>query len=462
MNTSKTQLLAKLASGDAHIAVIGLGYVGLPLAVVFAESGYRVTGFDLDPRKVDAVNSGKSYIDDVKERTLNDVVSRCLFRATSDYSEIERCDAISICVPTPLNKTGDPDMSYIVSVSEQIARYLLPGMVVVLESTTYPGTTTEIVLPLLSKNNHRLKVGENFFLAFSPERVDPGRTDWTTRTTPKVIGGITPECLEVAMAYYGRAIDSLVPVGSTEAAEMVKLLENTYRAVNIGLVNETLLMCDRLGLDAWEVIDAAATKPFGFMKFTPGPGLGGHCIPIDPRYLSWKLRTMNYTARFIELASEVNSSMPHYWVQKVQDALNEAGKPVNGSRILVLGVAYKKNIPDLRESPALDIIDLLIKKGATVRYHDPFVPSFAYDGIAMTCEGHLQDALFWSDCVVIATDHSSYHWDEIRGASRLVIDTRHVLPETALPHRGEGDAPVQHAPCADADLPNNEPVSETV
>jgi UDP-N-acetyl-D-glucosamine dehydrogenase len=443
VNTSKTQLVERLTSGDANIAVIGLGYVGLPLAVVFAEAGYQVIGFDLDINKVNAINGGKSYIDDVRERTLQEVVGQCRFRATTDYSELERCDAISICVPTPLNKTGDPDLSSIVAVSEQVAKYLLPGMVVVLESTTYPGTTTEIVLPLLSKNNHRLKVGENFFLAFSPERVDPGRCDWTTRNTPKVIGGVTRNCLEVATAYYGRAIDTLVPVGSTEAAEMVKLLENTYRAVNIGLINEMLLICDRLGLDAWEVIDAAATKPFGFMKFTPGPGLGGHCIPIDPRYLSWKLRTMNYTARFIELATEVNSSMPAYWVQKIQDALNEDGKPLKGSRIVVLGVAYKKNIADLRESPALDIVHMLMQKGAEVSYHDPFVPSFSYDGIALTCTDNLQEALSQSDCVVIATDHSSYRWDEIRKASRLLIDTRHVLPGTLMLPVIENEVPLQ-------------------
>lgn len=430
MDNSKSRLLEKLASGDAHVAVVGLGYVGLPLAVVFAESGYRVTGIDLDPRKVDAINSGQSYIDDVKQRSVQDLVCRGRLSATSDFSVLEGCDAVSICVPTPLNKTGDPNISFIVEVSEQLAKYLLPGMVVVLESTTYPGTTVEVVLPLLSKSKHRLKVGENFFLAFSPERVDPGRTDWTTRSTPKVIGGVTPDCLEVARAFYGRAIDTLVPVSSTEAAEMVKLLENTYRAVNIGLVNEVLLMCDRLGLDVWEVIDAAATKPFGFMKFTPGPGLGGHCIPIDPLYLSWKLRTLNYTARFIELASDVNTSMPRYWAQKVQDALNEAGKPVKGSQILVLGVAYKKDIGDMRESPALDVIAHLAEKGAAVSYHDPHVPSFKHDGVEMASVGDLNTALAEADCVVIVTDHSSYDWDEIRERSSLLIDTRRALAKS--------------------------------
>ena len=437
MNNSKARLIEKLASGDANVAVIGLGYVGLPLAMVFAEAGYTVTGLDLDSRKVDAVNSGHSYIPDVNQRALQDVVSKCKLRASTSFAELERCDAISICVPTPLNKTGDPDLSYIVSVTEQVARYMLPGTVVVLESTTYPGTTTEIVLPLLSKNSRRLKVGENYFLAFSPERVDPGRKDWTTRTTPKVIGGATPDCLEVAMAYYSRAIDTLVPVGSTEAAEMVKILENTYRAVNIGLVNEVLLMCDRLHLNVWEVIDAAATKPFGFMKFTPGPGLGGHCIPIDPRYLSWKLRTMNYTARFIELATEINGGMPAYWAQKVQDTLNEAGRPMKGSRILVLGVAYKKNISDLRESPALDIIHILRKKGAQVDYHDPFVPEFSYDGMQMASVTDLDAALSQSDCVVVATDHSTYRWEEIRQKAQLLIDTRRAVPAADFEMCGE-------------------------
>jgi UDP-N-acetyl-D-glucosamine dehydrogenase len=427
MDNSKSRLIGKLASGDARVAVIGLGYVGLPLAVVFAESGYRVIGIDLDPRKVDAINSGQSYIDDVNQRSVQDLVCRGRLSATSDFSVLEKCDAVSICVPTPLNKTGDPNISYIVEVSEQLANYLLPGMVVVLESTTYPGTTVEVVLPLLSKSQHRLKVGENFFLAFSPERVDPGRTDWTTRSTPKVIGGVTLDCLEVARAFYGRAIDTLVPVSSTEAAEMVKLLENTYRAVNIGLVNEVLLMCDRLGLDVWEVIDAAATKPFGFMKFTPGPGLGGHCIPIDPLYLSWKLRTLNYTARFIELASEVNTSMPRYWSQKVQDALNEACKPVKGAQVLVLGVAYKKDVSDMRESPALDIIAHLSEKGALVNYHDPHVPCFKHDGMEMACVSDFHTALEQADCVVIATDHSCYDWEEIRKRSHLLIDTRRAL-----------------------------------
>lgn len=336
-------------------------------------------------------------------------------------------DAVSICVPTPLSKTGDPDISYIVSATEQVARYLHPGMVVVLESTTYPGTTTEIMLSRLQENSEGWRVGDDFFLAFSPERVDPGRTDWTTRNTPKVIGGVTPACLEVAVAYYRQAIKTLVPVSSPEVAEMVKLFENTFRSVNIGLANELLLMCDKLGLDAWEILNAAGTKPFGFMKFTPGPGLGGHCIPIDPLYLSWKMRTLEYTARFIELANEVNTEMPRYWVQKTQDALNDVAKAVKGSRILVLGVAYKKNVSDMRESPALDIIHLLEQKGAVVEYHDPFVPSFNYEGMAMASVHDLDMAVGMADCVVVATDHDAYDWDKIAQRASLIVDTRHAI-----------------------------------
>jgi UDP-N-acetyl-D-glucosamine dehydrogenase len=427
MTDYKAQLLAKFESREARIAIIGLGYVGLPLAVAFAESGYRVTGIDLDARKIDALNRGESYVEDVPAATVANLMERGLLTATTDYAALAVCDAVSICVPTPLGKTGDPDISYIVSASNEVARYLQPGMVVVLESTTYPGTTTEVLLPLLEGNGQNLRAGEDFFLAFSPERVDPGREDWTTHTTPKVIGGVTPACLQVAMAFYSSAIQTLVPVSSTEAAEMVKLLENTFRAVNIGLVNEVLLMADKLGLDVWEVIDAAATKPFGFMKFTPGPGLGGHCIPIDPLYLSWKLKTLNYTARFIELASEVNTNMPRYWVQKVQDALNDAGKPVKGSHILVLGVAYKKNVSDVRESPSLDIIHLLNEKGARVSYHDPHVPAFHHEGMEMVSVTDLDAALAASDCVVIATDHDAYDWARIRERAQLIVDTRRAL-----------------------------------
>ncbi|MEZ4682167.1 MAG: nucleotide sugar dehydrogenase [Caldilineaceae bacterium] len=458
----KESLITKFTQRNAHIAIIGLGYVGLPLAVSFAQAGYRVTGIDLDHRKIDAINRGESYIGDVPssvlagvtghaDRTGRPIVDRIngsvveqstvtsaapavtiearqgLLDATSDFAVLAQCDAVSICVPTPLNKTGDPDISYIFSATEKIAQYLHPGMVIVLESTTYPGTTTEVMLPRLMENSQSLQAGQDFFLAFSPERVDPGRTDWTTHNTPKVIGGHTTACLEVAMAYYSAAIETLVPVSSPDAAEMVKLFENTFRSVNIGLANELLLMCDKLGLDAWEVINAAATKPFGFMKFTPGPGLGGHCIPIDPQYLSWKLRTLAYNARFIELASEINTEMPRYWVQKVQDALNEVGRAVKNSRILVLGVAYKKNVNDMRESPALDIIHLLEEKGAQVHYHDPHVPSFQHEGMEMVSVTDLDVALRMVDCVVVATDHDAYDWAEITRKAALVVDTRHVM-----------------------------------
>lgn len=446
--THQTTLLDRFARRDAHVAIIGLGYVGLPLAVAFADAGYRVTGIDLDARKVDAINRGESYVEDVPAAAVTALVQQKeLVRsdgwgigaavrppetggwlaATTDFSVLATCDAVSICVPTPLNKTGDPDVSFIVSATEQVARYLHPGMVIVLESTTYPGTTREMLLTHFAVNAQGWRVGEEFFLAFSPERVDPGRTDWTTRNTPKVIGGVTPACLAVASAYYSAAIATLAPVSTPETAEMVKLFENTFRSVNIGLANELLLMCDKLGLDAWEVLEAAATKPFGFMKFTPGPGLGGHCIPIDPLYLSWKMRTLAYTARFIELASEINTEMPRYWVQKVQDALNDASKAVKGSRILVLGVAYKKNVSDLRESPALDIIHLLEEKGAHVAYHDPHVPAFAHDGMEMVGVTDLAAALAAADCTVIVTDHDAYDWAGVRQAARLLVDTRHVV-----------------------------------
>jgi len=426
-NSAHARLLSNLASDEAHVAIIGLGYVGLPLALTFVASGYHVTGVDLDSKKIEAIKGGESYIEDVASSSLQEAIATGRLHATSDFAVLKECDAVSICVPTPLRKTGDPDISYIVAVTEQIAQYLHPGMVIVLESTTYPGTTTEILLPRLEAHHEDWQVGRDFFLAFSPERVDPGREDWTTRTTPKVIGGVTPACLEVAQAYYSRAIDTLVPVSSPATAEMVKLLENTFRAVNIGLVNEVLLMCDRLNLDVWEVIEASATKPFGFMKFTPGPGLGGHCIPIDPLYLSWKLKTLNFNARFIDLASEVNASMPRYWAQRVQDCLNHAAKSVKGSRVLILGVAYKKNVGDVRESPALDIIHLLREKGADVSYHDPHVASFKNEGISMQCVPDLETALKESDCAMIVTDHNEYDWNMVKAATPLLIDTRGII-----------------------------------
>lgn len=424
--TTLDYLKRRISQREALVAVIGLGYVGLPLAVVFAEAGLQVVGIDVDERKVEALRRTESYIEDIPSARLAPLVLERRLTATTDFSVLKQCDAVSICVPTPLNKTGDPDVSSIVATTEQIATFLHQGMLVVLESTTYPGTTTEVILPKLRDSEYELYVGEDFFLCFSPERVDPGRKDWTTKNTPKVMGGVTAQCLEAGRALYEVAVDTLVSVSSSEAAEMTKLFENTFRMVNIGLANELLLMCERLGLDAWEVIEAASTKPFGFLKFTPGPGLGGHCIPIDPLYLSWKLRTLNYRAQFIELASEINTAMPRYWVRKVQDVLNDVGKAVKGSSVLVLGVAYKKDIADLRESPALDIIHLLRDKGALVSYHDPFVPSLNYNELVLKCVSNLDVALQNTDCVVIATDHSTYDWSAIFHHAHLMVDTRHV------------------------------------
>ncbi len=428
MNTQsiKSNLIEQFRDHTASVAVLGLGYVGLPLAVVFAETGFRVTGIEPDTVKVDTIMRGQSYIQDIPDEQVKRLVASGKLTATSDFSALKDVDAVSICVPTPLRKTGDPDLSYILSAAEELAKYIHLNMVVVLESTTYPGTTREILLPKLEEN-HELTVGENFFLAFSPERVDPGRQDWTTLNTPKVIGGITLDCTDVATEWYSQALQIVVPVSSAEVAEMAKLLENTFRMINIGLVNEMALMCDRLGVDVWEVIDAAATKPFGFMKFTPGPGLGGHCIPIDPLYLSWKLRALNYTARFIELASEINTGMPRYVVGKIQDVLNDNSLPIKGSRIMVLGVAYKPDIDDLRESPALDVIGLLKQKGARVSYHDPYIPHLDHEGWRLESAPDMLTAAREADCVVIVTDHSSYDYPAIQDAAKLIVDTRNAL-----------------------------------
>ena len=422
----QSKLKQKLENKTAIVAVLGLGYVGLPLAVAFADSGFQVVGIDPVKEKIDSINRGESYILDIPSDRLASHVQVGRIKATTDFSVLASADAVSICVPTPLRKTGDPDLSYIVSATESLAPYIHAGMVVVLESSTYPGTTREMVLPRLTGSSN-LEVGKDIFIAFSPERVDPGRTDWTTKNTPKVVGGITPTCSDVAATWYRQALDTVVPVSSTEVAEMAKLLENTFRMINIGLVNELAIMCDRLGVDVWEVIDAAATKPFGFMKFTPGPGLGGHCIPIDPLYLSWKLKSLNYTARFIELASEINTGMPRFAVSKVQDALNEIGKPLKGSQVLVLGVAYKPDIDDLRESPALDVIHLMKSKGADVRYHDPYVPSFRHDGWSMTSVSDLLSEVRRADCVVIVTNHKIYDYPAILDAAALIVDTRNAL-----------------------------------
>jgi UDP-N-acetyl-D-glucosamine dehydrogenase len=426
----KQTLLTKLSYRTASVAVLGLGYVGLPLVIAFAEAGFVVTGIDPDKHKVDTINRGESHIQDVPSEQVARLLAEGKISATTDFSVLKDIDAVSICVPTPLRKTGDPDLSYILSATNSLAKFMHPGMVIVLESTTYPGTTREVLLPKLGEENN-LQVGEQFFLAFSPERVDPGRQDWTTYNTPKVIGGITANCTEVSTAWYAQALKTVVSVSSAEAAEMAKLLENTFRMINIGLVNEMAMMCDKLGVDIWEVIDAAATKPFGFMKFTPGPGIGGHCIPIDPLYLSWKLRALKYTARFIELAAEINTSMPRYVVSKVQDALNEQGKALKGSSVLVLGAAYKPDIDDLRESPALDVIGLLEQKGAHATYHDPFISHFDHEGQTMRSVTDLLPAVSAADCVVVVTNHSQYDYPAILEAAKLIVDTRNALGKFA-------------------------------
>lgn len=427
MNT-KDSLIKKLEEKDARIAVLGLGYVGLPLAVVVGEAGFNVTGIDPDSRKVDAISKGESYIPDVPSEAVDALVRAGRFNATTDFSVLRDIDAVSICVPTPLRKTGDPDMSFILSATEKLAKYVHKGMVIVLESTTYPGTTREFMLPRLIEETD-LEVGKDIFVAFSPERVDPGREDWTTINTPKVMGGITKACSEVATAWYSGAIETVFPVSSAEAAEMAKLLENTFRMINIGMVNELAVMCERLGVDVWEVIEAAATKPFGFMKFTPGPGLGGHCIPIDPLYLSWKMKALNYNARFIDLASEINANMPRYVVSRVMEALNDRGKPLKGSKVLVLGAAYKPDINDVRESPSLDVIGLLQQKGALVEYHDPYISHIhhEYDGWEMDSVKDVMTAVKKADAVVIVTNHSAYDYPAIVKAARFIFDTRNAL-----------------------------------
>lgn len=410
---------------EITLGVVGLGYVGVPLAVEAAQAaGIRVLGFDVQQRVVDGLNAGRSHIQDVASEVVAQLVDAGHFAATTDLARMAECDAISICVPTPLSKTRDPDVSFILSATEAVAATLQPGQLIVLESTTYPGTTREVMLPALESKG--LEVGKDFFLCFSPERVDPGNPHWVTKNTPKVIGGVTPFCREAGVALYERFIDTMVPVSSSEAAEMTKILENTFRAVNIGLVNETALIADRLGVDVWEVIDAAATKPFGFMKFTPGPGLGGHCIPVDPHYLSWKMKTLNYKTRFIELASEINAEMPNFVVGKVREALNRHRKSVNGSRILLLGVAYKKDIDDLRESPALDVLHLLEADGAEVDYHDPFVPVVNEDGESRSSVELTDEALATADAVVIVTDHSAFDYDRILEESRILVDARNT------------------------------------
>ena len=428
----------RILTRSAQVAIKGVGYVGLPLAVAFAEAGFPVVGVDIDEEKVKAINTGHSYIGDVPSERLARLVSLDpkpsaeggRLWATTDDTVLDHCDVVIICVPTPLSKTRDPDVSYILAAGNEVAAHLHPEMLVVLESTTYPGTTEELLLPRLARSG--LQVGGDFYLAFSPERIDPGRTDWRVENTPKVLGGVTPQCLAIAQALYEQVIERVMPVSSTRAAEMVKLLENTFRAVNIALVNEVAIMCDKLRLDVWEVIEAASTKPYGFMPFYPGPGLGGHCIPVDPYYLAWKLKTVDYNARFIQLAGEINSDMPRYVVDKILNALNDEGKAVKGSRILILGVAYKRDVSDIRESPALDILRLLEAKGAVVSYHDPYVPRLRLarpghgDDVVMDSVTLDAEVLGSADCVVVTTDHRSCDWDWVARNSRLLVDTRNV------------------------------------
>jgi len=417
-------LKKKIESKTARVGIVGLGYVGLPLAVEFAKAGFHVTGVDLQQSRVDRLTKGESYIQDVSDSDVSELVKAGRLDATIDFSVVRDLDTVNICVPTPLRKTKDPDMSYIVSASDKIAQYFHPGLLVILESTTYPGTTDELLLPAFEK--HGLKVGQDFFLCFSPERVDPGNPVYQTSNTPKVVGGITPECTEIGRLFFSQALQKVVPVSNTRVAEMVKLLENTFRMINIGLVNEMAVMCDGMGINVWEVIDAAATKPFGFMPFYPGPGLGGHCIPIDPFYLSWKTKQSGIEARFIELAGYINGNMPHFVVDKVQHALNNHAKPVKGSRVHIIGVAYKRNIDDMRESPALDVILLLKKLGAEVSYSDPFVPRLKLDGIDLASQEAMAAAK-QADCVVIITDHSGFDYEELLESANLIVDTRNAM-----------------------------------
>jgi UDP-N-acetyl-D-glucosamine dehydrogenase len=425
------QLRERILNGKATVGIVGLGYVGLPLAVEVARSGLRVLGCDINAGVCTGINAGKSHVEDVPSELLAGYVKNGLISATTDFKRLAECDAISICVPTPLNKSKDPDLSYVVAAAESCKAGLRAGQLIILESTTYPGTTREVLLPIFESTG--LKVGVDFGLCFSPERVDPGNPTWQTRNTPKVIGGITPRCNELALLLYGKVFDKLVPVENPEAAEMVKVYENTFRMINIALVNELAQACDKLGLDVWGIIDAAATKPFGFMKFTPGPGLGGHCIPLDPHYLSWKMRMLHYKTRMIETASEINAEMPYYVVTKAADALNDRGKPMKGSRVLLLGVAYKKDIGDLRESPALDIIRLLQEKGVKVSYHDPHVPSIEDDGhtpiegLPFHSVPLTPEALRANDLVLIVTDHRGVDYDLVLREAPLILDTRGTI-----------------------------------
>ena len=424
LTTAAAQLSEKISNKTARVGIIGLGYVGLPLAVEFAKAGFSVTGIDLIQPKVDRINAGDSYIQDVNPADVASLVAAGKLRATTDFSVVAELDTINICVPTPLRKTKDPDMSFIVAACQEIAKFVHPGLLAILESTTYPGTTDELVLPMLSSSG--MKVGEDFFLCFSPERVDPGNPKFQTRNIPKVVGGVTAACTELGALFYAQALEHVVPVSSTQVAEMVKLLENTFRMINIGLVNELAMMCERMSINIWEVIDAAATKPFGFMPFYPGPGLGGHCIPIDPFYLSWKSKQAGIEARFIELAGYINGQMPHFVVEKVQNALNDRGKAVKGSHVHILGVAYKRDIDDVRESPALDIIHLLQRRGAKVTFSDPHVSSIHIEDGVLTATDAMEE-IAQADATVIVTDHAQVDYQPIVERAALIVDTRNAL-----------------------------------
>jgi UDP-N-acetyl-D-glucosamine dehydrogenase len=432
-STVAAALLESIRTRQARTGVIGLGYVGLPLAVEFGRAGFATTGIDLDAQKVAAIQEGRSYIDDVATEDVAALRAGGRWSATTDFDALHQLDTVNICVPTPLRKTKDPDLSFIVAAAEEISTRLRPGMLVVLESTTYPGTTDELVLPILERGG--LRAGRDFFLAFSPERIDPGNPTFGTHNVPKVIGGLTADCTALARELYGAAIATTVPVSSPRVAEMVKLLENTFRAVNIGLVNELALMCDRLGIDVWEVVRAAATKPFGFMPFYPGPGLGGHCIPVDPFYLSWKARQSGFEARFIELAGAVNGAMPHYVVSLIADALNSVRLPLNGSKVLVAGVAYKRDVDDIRESPALDLLGLLRARGADLSYSDPHVPALSgrhwHDGVDLEHVDLATARAEAYDCIVIVTDHSRFDYGQLQRAAKVVVDTRNAIREPA-------------------------------
>ena len=423
--TGSTQqaLQEAITTKTALVGVVGIGYVGLPLAVEKGKVGFKVIGFDRNPVRVDQVNRGENYIGDVVDEELSRLVEEGKLRATTDFCELGRCDVVVICVPTPLTDTRDPDIQYITAVAEQLSPVLRPGQLVSLESTTYPGTTEEVLLPILEKSG--LKVGVDFFLSFSPERVDPGNARYTTKNTNKVVGGVTPACLEVAVSFYRSTILTVVPVSSPRVAEMTKVFENTFRAVNIAMVNELALLCDKMGLSIWEVVDAANTKPFGIMRFNPGPGVGGHCIPIDPFYLTWKARQYDFHTRFIELAGEINVLMPYHVREKILRALGRARKSLFGSKVLILGAAYKKDIDDWRESPTLKLIDILKEDEVELQIHDPHIDSFKYHGTAYQSVP-LAEGLKWADCVVIMTDHSTVDYHGVVEGAAVVVDTRNA------------------------------------